>query len=241
MQYFYAHSIQDNTLLLDEEETRHCTQVLRHKTGDILNITDGKGNRYTAKITLLKKNSCEAEILSKDSEIEKRKHRIHIAIAPTKNNERFEWFLEKATELGIDEITPILCEHSERRVFKLDRMKKVLVAALKQSGRVVLPQLNELISLNTFIQNSKADIKLIASMDSSENIAQQLKQNCEVLVLIGPEGDFSLTEIETSIQNGFSKTSLGDFRLRTETAALSACFYINYHNELTSHSTQHKP
>ena len=136
MQLFYCTEIDSDRIILDEEESRHCFSVLRYKAGDELSVTDGLGNLYHSKIKSISKNSCEAEIMEAIKDTEKRSFHLHLAVAPPKNNERLEWFLEKATEIGIDEITPIICEHSERRILKTERLKKILITAMKQSGRV---------------------------------------------------------------------------------------------------------
>ena len=159
---------------------------------------------------------------------------IHIAIAPTKMNERFEWFLEKSTEIGINEITPILCEHSERKVLKLERMNKILVAAMKQSKQAYLPKLNAAVSFDSFVSNNTIEERYIAHCvenDEKKQLKEVIKKGADTLVLIGPEGDFSQKEIDHALKHGFSAVSLGNNRLRTETAAIVSCHTINLINQ----------
>lgn len=233
MHLFYTPDISSETYTLNEIESKHCIKVLRLNTGDQIELIDGKGNFYEAIITEPNPKKCKVEIVKTLKEFGKRNHYLHIAIAPTKNMDRFEWFLEKATEIGIDEITPILCEHSERKVIKPERLEKIIISAVKQSIKAYKPKLNGLISYKDFIQQELEENKYIAHCEDWEK--QALKNTYgkgkSATILIGPEGDFSPEEIELAKENGFIETSLGPSRLRTETAGVVACHTINLLNE----------
>lgn len=233
MHLFYTPDLNNTIYTLNEQESKHCIKVLRLNINDIISLIDGKGNFYTAKITDPNPKKCKVEITGTKKEFGKRNHYLHIAIAPTKNTERFEWFLEKATEIGINEITPIFCEHSERKTIKPERLEKILIAAVKQSIKAYKPKLNELIHYNKFINKPFDGEKYIAHCTENQKL---LLKNCytaghDVLILIGPEGDFSNEEIHCAKQNGFNEISLGESRLRTETAGVVACHTINLLNE----------
>ncbi|MBK0382270.1 16S rRNA (uracil(1498)-N(3))-methyltransferase [Pedobacter sp. SD-b] len=232
MHLFYTPDIQDQTYQLDEEESKHCIKVLRLKIGDQINLIDGKGGLYLAEIIDDHPKRTVLNILQIKTEYAKRNHYLHIAVAPTKNIDRFEWFLEKATEIGIDEVTPIICERSERKEIKIDRSNKIITSAIKQSLKAYHPKLNNYIPFKTFISQASADLKLIAHCDEGQKpgIAEKFIPHQKYLILIGPEGDFSPTEIAAALESGFIAITLGDSRLRTETAALEACFEINYLN-----------
>jgi 16S rRNA (uracil1498-N3)-methyltransferase len=195
-------------------------------------LIDGKGGFYLAEIISDHPKRTELHIVEAQQEYAKRNHYLHIALAPTKNIDRFEWFLEKATEIGIDEITPIICDRSERKEVKIDRSNKIITTAIKQSLKAYHPLLNPQISFKEFILSAKAKFKYIAHCEDGKKaeIANNFKKNANYLVLIGPEGDFSTAEIEMALQSGFVPITLGESRLRTETAALQACFEINYLN-----------
>jgi len=219
---FYQPGIPQGITYLDAEESRHAIRVLRMSEGDPLTLTDGSGFFYTAQIAIADSKKCEFNILEK-REVKKRDFSIHIAIAPTKNADRMEWFVEKAVEIGVEEISFILCKNSERKTVNMDRIWKIAVSALKQSQQAWLPKINEVVPLNR-IFNSPADQKFIAHVDSTN--PKQLQSAAlaakKYLILIGPEGDFSPEELATAIQHGFVKVSLGAHRLRTETAGLVA-------------------
>jgi 16S rRNA (uracil1498-N3)-methyltransferase len=219
---FYQPGIQEGINYLDAEESRHAVRVLRMVEGDQLTLTDGKGFFYSAKITKADSKKCQFEILDK-KEIPKKNFHIHIAIAPTKNAERIEWFVEKAIEIGIDEISFILCNNSERKVINMERVEKIAVSALKQSQQALLPKLNELIPFKKIL-DVKSDQKFIGFVDSAnpKHLEAIATPNKKYLMLIGPEGDFSKEELDFAIQNGFEKVSLGTNRLRTETAGVVA-------------------
>ena len=227
MQLFYIQN-PESEIILSAEESKHATKVLRKKEGDILNFTDGKGGFYKAKITVADTRKCRLEIISSEQKEKQHNYHLHIAIAPTKNMDRFEWFLEKATEIGIDEITPIICSHSERKAIKTERCNRILLSAMKQSLKFHLPKLNEAISLNDLIKQDFEGTKYIAHCEEGNKTElKEKKKEKRILILIGPEGDFSATEIEMALQNQFKAVSLGTSRMRTETAGIIATHTIN--------------
>lgn len=232
MHIFYTPDINSDPYVLSEEESKHCVKVLRLDTGSLLYLVDGKGGFYTAIVAAPHPKRTKLKIQSKVENFGKRNHYLHIAIAPTKNIERIEWFLEKATEIGIDEITPIICDRSERKDIKTERLNKVITSAIKQSIKAYHPKLNEAVRFSDFIIKNAQSQKFIAHcMDGGKTtIKEQLIPNSNYLVLIGPEGDFTLEEVEAAVNNNFIPASLGNSRLRTETAALEACFEINFLN-----------
>ena len=232
MHIFYTPDINSNTYILSEEESKHCIKVLRLDAGSLLYLVDGKGGFYEALVEDPHPKRTKLNIISKVENFGKRNHYLHIAIAPTKNIERVEWFLEKATEIGIDEITPIICDRSERKEIKTERLNKVITSAVKQSIKAYHPILNEAIRFSELITKNANTQKFIAHcMDGGKiTIKEQLIPNSNYLIVIGPEGDFTLEELELAVNNNFIPVSLGDSRLRTETAALEACFEINFLN-----------
>lgn len=234
MHIFYTPDIsfEDVLYTLDEEESKHCSRVLRLKVGDKINLVDGRGGFYLAEISQDHPKRTQLTILDRKNAFEKRNHYLHIAIAPTKSIDRIEWFIEKATEIGIDEITPIICERSERKDVKQERLEKIAISAMKQSQKAYLPKINETIKFTSFIKDNRAANKYIAHCipTDKKEIAQNFKKCENYLVLIGPEGDFSSEEVDLALQNGFLPITLGESRLRTETAGLRACFEINYLN-----------
>lgn len=232
MHIFYTPDIDSENYILSEEESKHCIKVLRLNSGDSLYLVDGKGGFYDAIIDDPHPKKTKLRILSKLENFGKRNHYLHIAIAPTKNIERVEWFLEKATEIGIDEITPIICDRSERKEIKTERLNKVITSAIKQSIKAYHPKLNEAVRFSDFITQNTNTQKFIAHcMDGGKvTIKEQLILNSNYLIVIGPEGDFTLEELDAAVNNNFIPVSLGDSRLRTETAALEACFEINFLN-----------
>lgn len=226
MQLFYNPSL-DNSFkqfFFSPEESKHIAKVLRKKEGDILHITNGRGYLFDAEILIADPRKCKAQIVSEKKSVPKR-YRLHLAVAPTKMNDRYEWFLEKATEIGVDEITPIICDHSERKVLKLERMERVLQSAMKQSLQTFLPQLNPAISHKQFMEQEANGLKFIAHCDEGEKmeLKRRVAADKDVIVLIGPEGDFSKEEIQLALKKGFVPVSLGNNRLRTETAAIVTC------------------
>lgn len=232
MQIFYTPDIEDDLYILNEEESRHCIKVLRLQKGDAISLVDGRGGLYTAEITDPHPKKTSLRVLNKQSEFGKRNHYLHVAVAPTKNIERFEWFLEKATEIGIDEITPVICDRSERKEVKTDRLNKIITSAVKQSIKAYHPRLNEPARLKAFLSSANSGQKFIAHCNSGEKSALKdiLIRETGCLILIGPEGDFTPDEVNVSMENGFIPVTLGDSRLRTETAALEACFEVNFLN-----------
>ena len=233
MHIFYTPDITQNTYTLNEEESKHCVRVLRLGVGAIVNLVDGKGGFYTAEITSDNPKKVSLSILKVEEDFHKRNHYLHVAVAPTKNIDRLEWFLEKATELGIDEITPIITDRSERRVVKEDRLNKVITSAVKQSIKAYHPKLNDAISFDAFLKEPFEGEKLIAHcIDQGEKqfISKLVSPYQKYLILIGPEGDFTPEEVNLALNKGFKALTLGDNRLRTETAALAVCFEINYLN-----------
>ena len=236
MQLFYNKDISknDTQFTFDKTESRHIVKVLRKKDGELLYITNGKNELFIVKIILANDKRCLVEILNSETKLKSWNYHLHIAIAPTKNNDRLEWFLEKATEIGIDEITPIICSNSERTVLKTDRLEKIVQSAMKQSLKFTLPKLNEPIKFVEFInQNFKGDL-FIAHCEEldKKSLAKEVKPNTDVLVLIGPEGDFSPQEIEKALAKKFIPVTLGESRLRTETAGVVATQTVALINEI---------
>lgn len=229
MNLFYAPNISGNTFTLNEEESKHCIRVLRLNLGDEITLVDGIGGLYKTKIINPEPKRCQVEIVEAIKEFEKRNHYLHIAIAPTKNIERFEWFLEKATEIGIDEITPLLCEHSERKVINNERLEKIIVSAMKQSIKAYLPKLNQLTPFKSFIQTKQRGDTYIAHCNKSglNHLKNSILSNTHSTILIGPEGDFSPEEVNKALQTGYKEINLGSSRLRTETAGVVACSIVN--------------
>jgi 16S rRNA (uracil1498-N3)-methyltransferase len=235
MELFYSRDIEGGVCRLDHDESGHCVKVLRHKAGDEISVIDGCGTLYRCRITSDSHKGVEAMILDKTENWGSHPYRLHMGVCPTKNNDRYEWFAEKACEIGLDEISPVIGEHSERRVFKTSRIEKILISAAKQSLKGAVPTVNEPISVKEFIRNHQestaadAPLKLIAYCFEDENAPRrsikevlQTYEGSDIVVLIGPEGDFSREEAELAIANGFIPVHLGDSRLRTETAALTA-------------------
>ncbi len=228
MNLFYTTEIKNDVAIFPEDEARHCLQVLRKKVGDEIRFTDGKGNWYEGRILEAKKRELTAGILR--SWPQTPPPPIHIAVAPTRNTDRFEWFLEKATEFGIREITPVICEHSERKKLRPERLGRILVAAMKQSLRATRPVLNDLIPFESLlVQPALPEQRFIAHChsDGLPHLMKTMKAGTETLILIGPEGDFSEKEVFGAVQNGFTEIGLGSARLRTETAAIAACHIAN--------------
>jgi 16S rRNA (uracil1498-N3)-methyltransferase len=231
MQLFYVSVIQGDACVLSEEESWHCMKVLRSKEGDVVHLTDGKGQMYQGTLSKIHHKGCLVEISSSTS-VPRNPWNLHMAVAPTKNIDRFEWFLEKATEIGVDEITPLFCEHSEREIVKLQRLEKVLVSAMKQSLRAWLPKLNEPVKFNDFIARTVHGQKFIGycATGMESQLVKTYTPGNDTVILIGPEGDFSKNEVDCATKSGFIPVSLGQNRLRTETAAIVACHTIGILN-----------
>ena len=230
MQLFFTNN-QETEFTLSSEESKHICKVLRKKEGETLNFTDGKGTLLTAKITTADMRKTRVQIVSKEQKNKQHNYYLHIAIAPTKNIDRFEWFLEKACEIGIDEITPIICNRSERKVIKDERCNRILLSAMKQSLKFHLPKLNDAILLKDFVKQDFDGVKYIAHCEDTERTElKNIPKAKRNLILIGPEGDFSQEEIGIALQNNFKAVSLGKSRLRTETAGIIAVNTINIIN-----------
>ena len=234
MQLFYNPTIDETTenFSFDKEESKHIIKVLRKKDTDILFVTNGLGLLFKTEITLASDNKCTVQILTVEK-TEPSKYQLHLAVAPTKMNDSYEWFLEKATEIGIHEITPIICDRSERKVVNRERFEKILLTAMKQSNVLFLPKLNEAVTFKEFIKRKNKGLQLIAHCEETDkkSLKSVLKTNENVTLLIGPEGDFSEKEIALAIENNFIAVTLGDTRLRTETAAIVACHSVVFFNE----------
>jgi len=234
MQVFYQPEIPTGAHHLEPEESRHCIKVLRKQSGDIIHITDGKGFFYTANIVKADPRQCTFKIIEKNPE-SKKNHHIHIAIAPTKNLDRTEWFVEKAVEVGVDEISFVICENSERKILNPDRLERKAISAMKQSLKASLPTLHAAIHFHDFLEKlSTIDVKYIAYIDKenpSPHLKTLLHPKQSYCILIGPEGDFSPNEVALAQQKGFQTVSLGNSRLRTETAGIAACVMLNLYND----------
>ena len=230
MQLFYCPELLNDSSFLSNEESVHCFKVLRKKVGDHIYLIDGVGGFYEAEITIASQKKVIFNVIKKWNQPQN-PYSLHIAIAPTKNNDRFEWFLEKATEIGIDEVTPIICEHSERKMIKNERMEKIILSAAKQSLKSKLPKLNKVISFNDFMNKKHSSHCFIAHCLSSQKNKLKNEVVSESTILIGPEGDFSTLEVEVALKNNFKPISLGSSRLRTETAGVIACHTIALYHE----------
>lgn len=233
MHLFYAPNLKDNLHELSQEDSRHCVKVLRLKSDDLVHLTDGKGGLYKARIIEDNPQKCKVEVIETHHEYGKRPFYLHIAIAPTKNIKRFEWFLEKSTEIGIDEITPLVSFHSERRQLKTERMNRIITSALKQSLKTYHPIFNEMTNFEDFFNSPTKGSSFIAYCGSghSGHLKNLYNPGADATIIIGPEGDFNDGEINKAKAYGFIPVSLGSSRLRTETAGIVACGIINLLNE----------
>lgn len=233
MNLFYAPDIL-TTPLLPEEESLHCVKVLRHKTGDIIHLIDGCGSMYEAEIVAAHPKRAEVRVISVTAGYNAHRYSLHMAVAPTKNIDRFEWFVEKATEIGLDELTPIVCRYSERRTLKPERIEKILLSASKQSLHAKVPRLNPPADFSDFVRGVRADGRFIAHCYPGEK--QYLLRACasvaDAVVMVGPEGDFSEEEVRLALSSGFVGVSLGESRLRTETAGIVAAHLVAVASEL---------
>jgi len=232
MNWFYSKNIEGNLVIIEGEEAQHASKVLRLKVGAKVAVIDGIGGYYECEVLSTDKRKLTAHVLNKREHFKSSAYRIHIAIAPTKNMSRFEWFLEKSTEMGINEISPILSKNSERKHIRPDRLQKILISATKQSQKAKIPTLNPLVDLNTFLTSVNTKEKYIAYCNyENKHLIRQLNPGKDVLVLIGPEGDFNSNEIETVLEHGFKPIGLGKERLRTETAGIMAIAAIHLFHE----------
>jgi 16S rRNA (uracil1498-N3)-methyltransferase len=235
MQLFYHPDISENDtqIVFPRDESKHIVKVLRKKEGELLNVTNGKGFLFETELILITPQQCVAKIIKVKTEA-KPAYYLHLAVAPTKMNERYEWFLEKTTEIGVREITPVICDHSERKVVKLARFERVLQTAMKQSLHLSIPKLNSPVNVSEFIKSPVEGEKYIAHCEDEKEkrlLKSLLKPGESSTILIGPEGDFSSEEIKLAIKNGWIPVSLGNSRLRTETAAIVACHTAALANE----------
>lgn len=235
MNLFYTPDIATRSEL-PSEEAAHCARVLRMTEGEPIRLTDGKGNFYEAELTLVSNKHCQFHILKKETPEPLWNGHIHIAVAPTKNMDRIEWFAEKATEIGFDELTFLNCRFSERKVIKTERVDKILVSAMKQSLKPCKPLLHEMIDFQQFVRQPFNGQKFIAhcydDLGEKKYLKEMVIPGSDTLVLIGPEGDFSKDEVKLALDNGFVPITLGRSRLRTETAALVACHILNLANQI---------
>lgn len=232
MQIFYSDSIYDGKARFGRDESGHCLRVLRMRRGDAISFTDGNGNFYEGLITDDNPSAMEAAILSVNV-AEERPYRLHIAISPVKNDDRLEWFVEKAVETGIDEITPLICSRTEKRRIRKERLEGLIISAMKQSVKGHLPKLNDITGFSEFVTVDRPGKRLIACCDPEIRrtaITGAFIPGDEITVLIGPEGDFSPEEVALAIRNGFNPIHLGTSRLRTETAGLMACCSVYLSN-----------
>ena len=234
MHLFYTPDIVENDYTLPEEESKHAVKVLRLEVGDPIVAVDGKGNWFRCLIEQADARRCRVRCEEKIANYGRRPYRLHIAIAPTKNIERFEWFLEKCTEIGIEEITPLLCDHSERKVIKHERLEKVIVAAMKQSLKASLPVLHPLTPFDAFVQRADGAFKGIAHCEEGDKkrLNDVYRPGQDAVFLIGPEGDFSPQEIQLALANQFLPLTLGESRLRTETAGIVVCHGVHFMNRV---------
>lgn len=227
MQLFYNPSLNTSVkeFIFDKDESKHIIRVLRKKEGDQIQLTNGKGFLFNGQIISANDKKCQVQIVSFDKKTKPWDYHLHLVIAPTKMNDRFAWFLEKATEIGVDEITPIICDNSERKIIKNERMEKVIVSAMKQSLKFQLPKLNKTVSFSEFIKKNNYGSKFIAHCEKTDKktLNNKIISSRNITILIGPEGDFSTKEIAIALQHQFIPLSLGESRLRTETAGIVAC------------------
>lgn len=237
MELFYSADIDGDLVRFDQDESGHCVRVLRHRTGDEVSVIDGRGNLYTCRLLDADPRSATARIESRTPGFGTHPYNLCIAVCPTKNTDRIEWFAEKATEIGVDTIAPVIGDHSERKVFKTDRIKRLVLSAAKQSLKGAVPEVLEAVSVKDFIESSDNEaLKLICYCFEGDceriSIKEELlknRDNKNVVVLIGPEGDFSESEVKMALERGWRPVHLGNSRLRTETAALTAvtAVYLN--------------
>lgn len=235
MEIFYAYEVEGGIARLDTEESGHCVRVLRHRTGDEISVIDGLGSMFRCRLSDDNPKGASAEVLETFPEWGSHPYRLTVACCPTKNNERFEWFVEKATEVGVDRIVPVIGERSERKVYKTDRAARIALSATKQSLKARIPVIDEPLSVRSFIDSCKDSpaVKLIAYCFEDENHPRRSIKDAlsgkEIVILIGPEGDFSPEEARHALDAGFIPVHLGSSRLRTETAAVTAAEAVYFH------------
>ncbi len=246
MELFYAYEVSGSTCFLDAEESTHCVRVLRHRPGDLLDVIDGEGTLYHCELSVADAKGSEARILSAEPGWNERPYRLTIGCCPTKNNDRFEWFVEKATEVGVDRIVPLIGDRSERKVYKPERARRIALSATKQSLKALIPEITDPVSVQSFLssspsvpchsERSEESLHLIAyCFEDASHPRRSIKEALEgfkgreVTVLIGPEGDFSPEEAALAIGKGYIPVHLGASRLRTETAAVTAAEAVYFH------------
>ena len=234
MHLFYTPDIEGDIYTLNADESRHCVRVLRLGAGEAVSLVVGKGTWYEGVIERAEVRGCEIRITDRRELYGRRNFHLHLAVAPTKNIDRIEWMLEKCTEMGIDEITLLHAAHSERKVVKEERLEKVIISAMKQSLKAYLPRLNPMIEFSRFVKNNQNSLKCIAHCDegNKKSLQEIYTPGQNATILIGPEGDFSGNEITLALANNFIPVTLGESRLRTETAGIVACHSINFINEI---------
>jgi len=233
MHIFYTPDIKNDSYTLSQEESKHCIKVLRLKVGSKVQLINGKGKLFICEITDANPKRCSVKVIETKEQQGRKSYRMHIAVAPTKNNTRFETFLEKATEIGVDEIIPFISQYSERKVIKHERLDKVIISATKQSKAFFKPIFHELTSFEKITNSNFKGEKYIAhcyDTDTKKHIKEVYTKGKDVLILIGPEGDFSKEEVQHAISEGFTEISISDARLRTETAGIVACQIIDFIN-----------
>ncbi len=232
MQVFYSSEISSNTCILDQNESRHCIKVLRMSEGTPVSIIDGSGSLFEGVITNADPRRCIVTISNTLKNFEKRDYRLHIAISPVKNQERFEWFVEKSVEIGIDEITPLICKNTEKPGIKTERLNNIIISAMKQSLKALKPVLNPPAKFDEFVNRDSEGTRMIAHCNCPCNKVEDVyKRGMDAVMLIGPEGDFSEDEIKLATGKGFIPVHLGRSRLRTETAGIAACHSIYFINQ----------
>ncbi len=238
MELFFAHEVSGSYCRLDAEESGHCVRVLRHRAGDEIDVIDGEGTLYHCRLTDDSPKGAEAQILESKADWNAHPYHLTVGCCPTKNNDRFEWFVEKATELGVDRIVPLIGDRSERKVYKTDRADRIALSATKQSLKARIPVIAEPVSVKSFLchsERSEESLRLIAYCFEGETKRTSIKQalqhfkGTDVTVLIGPEGDFSPEEAQLAIDQGYIPIHLGNSRLRTETAAVTAVEAVYLH------------
>jgi 16S rRNA (uracil1498-N3)-methyltransferase len=226
MQLFYTNNVSEGTAAFSREESGHCIRVLRMHRGDVVHFTDGAGNMYVGIIIDDDPLNMKVSVTGLTKDAGKRFYRLHVAISPLKNEDRLEWFIEKAVELGIDEITPLICSRTEKKRIRKERLEGLILSAMKQSVKAFLPKLNEPVQFSKFIDKEHIGKRLIACCDTQQErkaITVAARRGEDVLILIGPEGDFTPEEVVLAINNGFTPVHIGPNRLRTETAGVAAC------------------
>ncbi|GAA4385592.1 16S rRNA (uracil(1498)-N(3))-methyltransferase [Hymenobacter koreensis] len=231
---FFAPDLSGSSYTLPEDESKHAVRVLRLREGDAVELLNGRGGVFQAEVAVAEAKRCQLRIVG-EQQVPRRPYQVHVAVAPTKNLDRMEWLVEKATEIGVERLSFLRCARSERRDLKLDRLERIAVSALKQSGQAWLPQFDELTDFASFVRTVQPATAFIAHLAEGERtaLAQVAATGTECCILIGPEGDFTPEEIELALGLGIRPVTLGNSRLRTETAALAACHTVHVVRELS--------